>query len=273
MNNFSFARFKNVARWDLTVNRSFYGKAALLIFIVMALPLIGSMLLTIIKLIATHHLYYVPSYVSCVGMFSFFVSLMPFVCGYMFHNLLTKQGRVAELTLPAANSEKFLWHALLTLGGSLLVAFVGMVVLDLTQMLYVGALSGFSHVESSLLHLFKDLDSECMLFILDGGGHFLAFSVLSFLSSCSFFVLGNAVKYKHNVILTLLVSGLISVVVLIVCAFALAAYFDNFPELLDLSGWACMWPLYLLHALFIIVCWTGAYWFYTRAQITSIRNK
>ena len=36
----------------------------------------------------------------------------------MFHNLRNRQGRIAELTLPASNIERFLWHAFVVLVGA-----------------------------------------------------------------------------------------------------------------------------------------------------------
>lgn len=274
MTHFSRQRFLQVARWDLTFNRAFYQKAALLIFVVMALPLISSMFTTIMTLIFTHGLAERPTYVPCVGQFSFFLGLMPFVCGFTFHNLLTKQSRVAELMLPATNLEKFLWHALLTIVGSLLVAVASMLVLDVVQMIYVAILSGPSHVVSGLPRLFADIHHELGYMRNAFQPHVVLFFTLSYLASCSFFVLGNAFKYKHNVILTLLVSGLVSLLGMILTASILFAVRPGvFECLTDLTAWQIMTPIYVLMLAFIAFCWLMAYRLYTRAQITCRRNK
>lgn len=266
MNNFSYQRFINVARWDLTINRPFYLKAALLIFLVMAFPLIGSMFSTVWSMLFGY--YTPPTYVSCVANLAFFLTMMPFVCGYTFHNLLTKQSRISELTLPATHCEKFLWHALLTFFGPVLIALASLFTLDLVQMLYVGMLAGFGQVESSVAHLWGDLhDIFRMMQYVDYATAMYSVIVLSYILGCSIFVLGNAAKYKLNIILTMLASGLVSFIMLLAFACLNVGWLHRFPESLVIT------LFYAIPIVLIVASWMAAYCLYCRAQVTSRRNK
>ena len=52
---------------------------------------------------------------------------------FMFHNLVTKQGRISELTLPATNLERFLWHAGCSFLGTISVFMASVVVADIVH--------------------------------------------------------------------------------------------------------------------------------------------
>ncbi len=274
-----FDRFMNVARWNLTVNRSQYLKLALGLFLFMSLPF----LLFVVRSIWTLSFYRstplalasIPGDGMVAWMWTCFLFAMPILCGYTFHNLLTKQSRIKELTLPATNGEKFLFHAIVTVGGALLTYVVSFLVINLLQYLTVGVIYGFSNANWLPVNplLFTLTDDELII-----KGWVQLFAVLSWVAYFSTFVLGNALKYRHNVIWTFLFHWALSFVMMIILGIVSA-------DLLN-SDMRWLWEMdetqikYIVKAFFIgipsiviVFCWWMSYRLYTRAQITTRRNK
>ena len=132
----------NVARWNFAINRAQYLKMALSLFLIMAVPFLAQVMKTVWVMGMTQSTATAFTVAPLTSMQEYiplcFVVAMPIICGYMFHNLLTKQSRIKELTLPASNGEKFLFHALVTIGGAFLTYVVSYFLLDIIQYLYVG---------------------------------------------------------------------------------------------------------------------------------------
>ncbi|MBP5375793.1 MAG: hypothetical protein J6Y38_05615, partial [Bacteroidaceae bacterium] len=103
-------RFINVARWNFAINRAQYMKLALSLFLIMSAPLLFFILKTIwvsaISGSTELALASVPGTSLGTWMSASFIFVLPILAGYTFHNLLTKQTRIKELTLPASNGEK-----------------------------------------------------------------------------------------------------------------------------------------------------------------------
>ena len=126
MKSFNFKRFLNVARWDLSVNSKFYTRSALLMVAVICMPVV---LYYLYSMVMKSYLSFATIYDTAEG-FATVINLiglayMIIASGYMFHNLLTKQGRINELTLPATNLERFVWHAVVVIVGVDVVFFAG----------------------------------------------------------------------------------------------------------------------------------------------------
>lgn len=277
---FNFNRFLNVARWNFTINRSQYTKLALSLFLVMSLPLLTFILKTIWMSAVTGNMELalassIPGTNMGTWMSACFIVAWPILSGYTFHNLLTKQSRIKELTLPASNGEKFLFHALVTIGGSLLVYVVSYFLLDILQYLYVGIFYGFSNTHwisySSILFMHEG-DGMWVLLIMD----------LMYVAFSSTFVLGNALKYRHNVLWTCLFHFVLSFALLFAVGLTIPFLGD---WMTDVSNWMTDWLqadynfliwktlLTVFFLAVIVFCWWAAYRLYTRAQITTLRNK
>ena len=281
----NYNRFINVARWNFAINRSQYIKLALSLFLVMSLPLLMFILKTIWVFGVTHNtewaLASVPGTSLGTWMCGCFVVAFPILAGYTFHNLLTKQSRIKELTLPASNLEKFLFHALVTIVGSLLMYALSYLLLDLVQYLYVGLVFGFSHAQWVPYNsvFFDDIATRDAIETL-GRSHFWLLLVMdmSYVAFLSTFVLGGAIKYKHNVLWTVLFHWAFWFVWLVILGLATPMLADLQWDALsgvdpDLALSVVKWGTFLVLALIIVGCWTGAYRLYTRAQITTRRNK
>lgn len=285
MTSFDIKRFRNVARWDLTVNRSFYIKAVSSIFFLMALPFVFSVLYTFAVWIFTDQVNVCRHEILFMAMLYIFIYAWMLIGGYTFHNLLTRQSRIAELTLPASNLEKYLWHTLLTVIGTFIVAFLSMAVVDVAQYLFAGVLKGFGNSHSIVVGIFSDFP-ELWEFIgsskFPNMGHLIAVWLIWYIADIGIYVLGNAIKYKYNVILTILFKWVLSMAASVVCIVVIAFFADSIAEAFKtrgtptifnfLSSFPWIFTGYALGIAFNILIWWAAYRFYTRAQITSNRN-
>ena len=137
MKCFSFKRFINVARWDLSVNSKFYTRSAIMMMAFISTPIVLFYLYNMLTkgfLLMGNTSDNVESFAMTIGLIGLAYSVIS--AGYMFHNLLTKQGRISELTLPATNLERFIWHAVVIMIGVPLVFFCGVVVADFLHFLF-----------------------------------------------------------------------------------------------------------------------------------------
>ncbi len=275
MTTFSFIRIKNFARWDLTINRSFYLRVVAGIFAVLAIPAFFS----VVRYLSAFQYGFVPypqelAAATANNMMGLYRCLLLLFFGYTFHNLLTKQGRINELTLPASNAEKFTWHVLLILFGSAIVAVVSFFVIDLLHYLSIGLCIGFDHayeLASALISIkqsFFDVN-EFVLYVL----------------ALSTFLLGNALKYRHNVPLTILADICLGFASIIVSLSLVSLFVLNKMEDSTNSYWNIVEKSFAFESdnlntivlvilgCLSVVCWAWAYWLYTRATITSKRNR
>lgn len=278
MKTFDINRFFQVVKWDFAINRPFYTKAALLIFFCMSLPLFITLLLSLgIKVFSDTDI----SPTSLVDCCSYIVVQMIFVytttiaCGYTFHNLLTRQSRIMELMLPASNIEKFCCHALVTILGVFVVGIASFFVIDFAHMAYLKVFD--VEVVSMTYACFKDL-KETIELANDVSWmpwmHVVAFAVLGFIINNSFYVLGNAIKYRYNIILTMIAEQVFGFIfsifffLLIACTSGqILEPFSLFPDWLELS------MAYAVCVGIIVVTWWLSFRFYKHAQITTRRNK
>ncbi len=275
----NFDRFKKVARWNFAVNRSQYLKLSLGLFLFMSVPYLLFITRSIWALALYRNTEFAVSSIPGDGMVAWmwtcFLFAMPILCGYTFHNLLTKQSRIKELTLPASNGEKFLFHALVTVGGALLTYVVSFLVINLLQYLTVGLIYGFSYANWLPINpfLFTRLDDDVIT-----NGWLQLFAVLSWVAGFSTFVLGNAIKYRHNVIWTFLFHWALSLVMMLVLGLVSASLVQtNLDWVKNLNEWQFKTLVKVFFigvpSLIIIFCWWMSYRLYTRAQITTLRNK
>lgn len=284
----NFNRFINVARYNFAINRAQYMKLALSLFLVMALPFLMFVVKSIwffaISGSAQLAVSTIPGTSMGTWMSMCFIFAMPIICGYTFHNLLTKQSRIKELTLPASNGEKFLFHALVTVGGAFLVYVISFLLIDLIQYLYVGLLYGFSYsewvsYESIFLNVSNHGDVSLNSIVNpDTLGWLKAIRSFGWVAFFSTFVLGNAIKYRHNVLWTYVFHWVLSFVGVLGMGLLIPVFKDmDWSWIQDFdpekAGTYLKVGSILFFSLVTIVCWWMSYRLYCRAQITTKRNK
>lgn len=294
MIQFEMKRFLNVARWDVTINRKFYLSQAAGLLVLAAFPV----LLRYMMLWATGE-------VSLFGIgagngypsdgllgggealavyYGIVTGCLPVVyLSYMLHNLARKQGRIAELTLPASNVERFVWHAAFCLVAPQVVFALSVLCADVLNLLFATLFGIFSQVSSltlAWLHSYT-LDTIGMLGGLDHPILVGAATILYALCYDSTFALGNAWKYRYNLIFTCMMHVLLWVALGVAMMFLAGIFFqvvgfdwlshwdfDFNPNLTVVLVVVCLVELSLLVGI-----WALAYRLYCNAQVTSLRNR
>lgn len=282
MKQFDIKRFINVARWDLSVNSKFYTRSLLLIVVLCCFPVLMTFLYAVIT--GNYHLTgkvydNIQPFVFILALIGCFYSVI--ASGYMFHNLATKQGRINELTLPATNFERFLWHFLVIAVGTQIVWFVGVICADLLHCLFrldFPTLSGLpSQPRSFSAELFcKYFSWEPVDFL---GYNVMPLIVLMTYSFVRTFSLVNAWKYRHNIPLTVLLHFLLNnalgliFIIFVTSSFANSRAFVEFIKTLDgMNPDIIIIGLYVFFTLLYCGILYLTYWLYTRAQLTTKRN-
>ena len=289
MNTFNISRFWNVARWDLTINRSFYTKTAVFIASIISLPVLMKYInilwirgISIGREVADSNMFSEDFVLGQVGFIVFMIPIiMTVLMAYTFHNLLTRQGRINELTLPASNLERFLWHTLFTFVGGALLIMASVVVADLMHVLLGWSVAGQHHFRSLTAAVFSAITEPLSAV----GMHSYATACATTSLLCygfihlSIFVLGNAIVYRHNLPKTVLWLIAISLVMSVLMGFGVSILVDsdieldsieNLLEHISTNGVA---TVALLTSLAVTaVLWWFIYRFYRRAQITTRRN-
>ena len=284
MKTFDFNRFLNVARWDLTINRKFYIRQLIIIAGCVLVPIIYKYLV----LLANYELW------NSVGMamaqeadivavsgYYVFIGGAAYVlmfC-YMFHNLVGKQARINELTLPATNLERFLWHAGGTVIGTTLILFLSVAMADLLHVIFGWAILGQTEFQSLTKATF-DMSPTFLLANEIGrekGFWGILCWLFVWLLSANFnstFALGSACKYKHTFGYVFLFHVLWNLALLFVGAATIGFVNHEIVEYLERHLSLNLVFLILDIILGAILCfmWWLTYRLYCRAQITTRRN-
>ena len=317
--NFNKERFANFASYDLTINKSFYRNMAIVTVAgALCIALLGfiaryTIYDSVVNDTMSGQAYsYVPAadsfedynwmYLTALYELGFFLIMLQIFAGCWAHNLRNKQGRINELTLPATNLEKFTWHALLVLVGGFILCILSLLIADgfnaLLTLINYGTENGIKSLTTSVGEMCSMRGITEIVF-MRGIGHrsgevitdnetiqyFNAFTVLVFCSAffqSTIYFLGNAFKYKYNIILTyaaLQVLGTVLSFVFFICV-ALGA---NVPTIMDTTtpdiedvGQALTILYYVLSFITLVASAFFIWWSYnryTKAQITSSSNK
>ena len=277
---FSFKRFINVARWDLSVNSKFYTRSALLMVAVICMPVV---LYYLYSMVMKSYLSFATIYDTAEG-FATVINLiglayMIIASGYMFHNLLTKQGRINELTLPATNLERFIWHAVVVIVGVDVVFFAGVLTADLLHVLFRLPIPN-AEIHSITLAAYNYDFSE-LLELDEFNKNTFGLIVFFFLMALCYvrsFSLVNAWKYRYNIPLTFFIYFLIQtflplLVLFIVTQFISPEFVSNLLNWLNeksITFWIVC--LDIIAALLYVGIWLLTYRLYKRAQLTTKRN-
>ena len=291
MKNFDIRRFCAVARWDLTINRAFYNKMAMAIAACSILPVLFYHAIEMLDKV-TDSDGVGKSYSSFMGdleVISVFISVfsgiaLTVVLGFMFHNLRNRQGRIAELTLPASNIERFLWHAFVVLVGAHVWCLMSVGLAEILNALLVSVTFDFGDYEYVSLtamvcdNFYKTLPTAM---VFDESFHLGAYVaiILSSLLSISVYPLINAWKYRHNIAYTILfyiLAWLMLIMLITACAAFAAicswdvAWFFGFLE--KVPSWCLVLILNVFLAGLLFLMWRCTYRMYCKAQITTRRN-
>jgi hypothetical protein len=283
---FSFKRFINVARWDLSVNSKFYTRSAIMMMAFISTPIVLFYLYNMLTkgfLLMGNTSDNVEGFAVTISLIG--IAYMIISSGYMFHNLVTKQGRISELTLPATNLERFLWHVIVIVIGVQLVYFCGVVVADFLHFLFRLAIHNadiqsltaacfWGDVEPwtgnyplGYINLMKDYGCEITLAIIIWASCYTR-------SFCLF----NAWKYKYNIPWTFLFYFILQTVLPLILLFFGTMFiskenFLSFIEWLKDANWhyVLTW-IDIFGVLVYIGIWLLTYRLYKRAQLTTKRN-
>lgn len=294
MIQFDMNRFLSVGRWDVTVNRRFYTNQAIALLVLAVAPVVlrylsawaaGDVALFGMDTAALYPAMDMGYWIGFMtGFYRFVFWVLPVVSlSYMLHNMVRKQGRIQELTLPASNVERFLWHLAFCLLAPMVVFFGSMLLADGINMLFAAVFGCFSQVRSLICAFFVRPCSMPVDFS-SGMGHPLlghSFEVLSMLCFMSTFALGNAWKYRYNLIFTCLMHVVLWLVSGICLMFLAGAF-------LQFAGYDCMADTYcnfdpngtvmfclldLFMLALLVGIWALTYKLYCDAQVTSRRNR
>ena len=285
MKSFNIKRFLNVARWDLSVNSKFYTRSAIMMMAFISTPIVLFYLYNMLTkgfLLMGNTSDNVESFAMTIGLIGLAYSVIS--AGYMFHNLLTKQGRISELTLPATNLERFVWHAVVIMIGVPLVFFCGVVVADflhflfrlmitnadiqsLTAAYYWSDFEGWHNATPGLEDFMEDYGYELVTTIFIWGA--------CYTRSFSLF---NAWKYKYDIPITFLFYFILWTVLPLVLLFIGTMFFSE-ENVMNFMNWIkdanphnIIIGVGIVGLLVYIGIWLLTYRLYKRAQLTTKRN-
>ena len=230
-------------------------------------------------------------------------TLLTIFAGCWAHNLRSKQGRITELTLPATNLEKFLWHTLVVLVGGAIVCFLALLVADglnaLLTLICFGAENGITSLTDSAFEICSVNNLQEQYFnrplsitgfdsaSVEGTpiGRFyntITFFIIAlFILQLAIYFFANSLKYKFNIILTyiaLQILGTIGSIFFFICSALWGEpFFDTIDEHTseEVVNSVCTFfgTIGSIGIVLAILLFWWSYKRYTKAQITSPFNK
>ena len=286
MKNFNLTRFKNVAVWDLTINRPFYKKMLIIILSLISVPVLTKYIMALWKILLSPDKLAARQAIAEAGVVvdgSFIATIcsafMLVLMGYVFHNLLTRQSRINELTLPASNCERFSWHVVRTLVVWPVVLVCCVAVVDLMQVLLGLAILGSARVSSLIGFYIDALSSAPLNYVFDSYQSTAIFlsGILASFNWGSVFALGNGFKYRYNIAWTIGWIIALSLTLSLVLGLSVGLVL-NYRDVVELPAHFDLNEKLgsTLVLLFTLACtaliWWLTYRLYCRAQITTRRN-
>ena len=285
MKQFSIKRFANVARWDLSVNSKFYTRSAIMMMAFISTPIVLFYLYNMLTkgfLLMGNTSDNVEGFAMAISMIGLAYTVIS--AGYMFHNLLTKQGRISELTLPATNLERFIWHAVVILIGVPLVFFCGVVVADFLHFLFRLMITNADIQSLTAAYYWSDFEgwhNTTLGFedFMEDYGYELVTTIFIW-GACytRSFSLFNAWKYRYNIPITFLFYFILWTVLPLVLLFIGTMFFseENFMDFMnwikDVNPHNIIIGVGIVGILVYIGIWLLTYRLYKRAQLTTKRN-
>lgn len=295
MKNFDINRFKSFALYDLTINQKYYRSQAITTILVLMGIALTCFLFRWMICDITGNVVPFFDYRDTNATIAMLVAatsiIMIVLAGCTFHNLLTKQGRINELTLPATSLEKFTWHVCLNVFGGIALCMVGLLCADALNAMLMAITFPLDGQHSLFLQCIDTMSlnsTKSLLSQLHGedsfGMRMLSGGILLMITStvcqlCAF-VYGNSVKYRNNIIWTYATLQIISIAVVVFVIEFIWQLIVNMGHDFSFTSYdiesAVHFMVYgsslFFAALSALLLWR-AYVRYTKAVITSKRNK
>lgn len=295
--DFNKERFMSFGRYDLTINKAFYQTMLLItLFGSIGIASSGFFLRWFFcvqfgyptdpiddysNLMANYHC----TAFTTLALIVFTSIMYVLFFGCTFHNLRNKQGRITELTLPATNFEKFSWHLLFVIIAGFLAISASLICADIVNAILNLIIFPLDAQSSLTWSVIQGATAQGIDFGPSMEGRFTEIkSALGFMTICLttsghlFFVLGNAVKYKYNIILTYIVYEVsITIIVFSIVAYGVHTA-DEIPADFDSETGVIYLNLFMNIVAVINIGLTALYaWasykLYKKAQITSGWNR
>lgn len=295
MKNFDINRFKSFALYDLTINQKYYRSQAMItILVLMGITLTCFLFRWMMCDIVGNDVPFM-DYRETNATIAMLVAatsiIMIVLAGCTFHNLLTKQGRINELTLPATSLEKFTWHVCLNVFGGIALCMVGLLCADALNAVLMAMTFPLDGQHSLFLQCIDAMTLNNLKTILSQlhgedsfGMRMLSGGILLMITStvcqlCAF-VYGNSVKYRNNIIWTYATIQVITIVAVTFVIEFIFQFFKNIKHDFSFTSYDIesffhftVYGLsFFFAALSALLLWR-AYVRYTKAVITSKRNK
>lgn len=296
--DFNKERFLNFGRYDLIINKSFYRTMALICIFgstgIAFVAFFGRWLMAnAFNSIDIEQLQDFWSYkdvtITALVLIMFTGIMHVIFAGCAFHNLRNKQGRISELTLPATNLEKYAWHLGLVIIGGTLAIILSLVCSDALNAL-LNLIFHPLEYQNSIIYSIYELMSFRYTYVngtsladmeeMQGLLSAIRFmSIAMSVSGFAFFVLGNAIKYKYNIILTYITFEFSMSILTIIAIFIIKSLAENDSIQINSGEEALAYVkasaniVAILNYLLTVLYFWLSYKLYKKAQITSGWNK
>ena len=296
--DFNKERFLNFGRYDLIINKSFYRTMALICIFgstgIAFVAFFGRWLMAnAFNSIDIKQLQDFWSYkdvtITALVLIMFTGIMHVIFAGCTFHNLRNKQGRISELTLPATNLEKYAWHLGLVIIGGTLAIILSLVCSDALNAL-LNLIFHPLEYQNSIIYSIYELMSFRYTYVngtsladmeeMQGLLSAIRFmSIAMSVSGFAFFVLGNAIKYKYNIILTYITFEFSMSILTIIAIFIIKSLAENDSIQINSGEEALAYVkasaniVAILNYLLTVLYFWLSYKLYKKAQITSGWNK
>ncbi len=296
--DFNKERFLNFGRYDLIINKSFYRTMALICIFgstgIAFVAFFGRWLMAnAFNSLDIEPLQDFWSYknvaITALVLIMFTGIMHVIFAGCAFHNLRNKQGRISELTLPATNLEKYAWHLGLVIIGGTLAIILSLVCSDALNAL-LNLIFHPLEYQNSIIYSIYELMSFRYTYVngtsladmeeMQGLLSAIRFmSIAMSVSGFAFFVLGNAIKYKYNIILTYITFEFSMSILTIIAIFIIKSLAENDSIQINSGEEALAYVkasaniVAILNYLLTVLYFWLSYKLYKKAQITSGWNK
>ena len=296
--DFNKERFLNFGRYDLIINKSFYRTMALICIFgstgIAFVAFFGRWLMAnAFNSIDIEQLQDFWSYkdvtITALVLIMFTGIMHVIFAGCTFHNLRNKQGRISELTLPATNLEKYAWHLGLVIIGGTLAIILSLVCSDALNAL-LNLIFHPLEYQNSIIYSIYELMSFRYTYVngtsladmeeMQGLLSAIRFmSIAMSVSGFAFFVLGNAIKYKYNIILTYITFEFSMSILTIIAIFIIKSLAENDSIQINSGEEALAYVkasaniVAIFNYLLTVLYFWLSYKLYKKAQITSGWNK
>lgn len=252
MENFNKSRFLAYGAWDLAINKKLYKNIAVTIFVLyLGITTLGFFARAGLMGM-TNNLYDIGVLQTYSWLSNAVVWVAAISAGFMFHNLLTRQSRITELTIPASYQEKFWWHLLIAVICPLIVSWLSFAVCDLFNMALTAIFFSPANVQSMVALTFAKPTADDFMNMLNMRvqmtpgmqGELAQLNITKFIEHVfdimgpwrwilafvpvfmysGFYSFINSIKYKNNIPLSIVISIAIFIILVILITVSLFSF-------------------------------------------------